>query len=143
MNTMTTANKPHAKTVKRSEPYTAFRDQVEPSIVKVPEKTSSEWRSLAERVAKHRLYKRNEHIPRLKEAFPACRWMWSVDKLFPYAEGGVLAIDEPRFDAEVKESLQKQAFLKKIGIRMVVLVPREGYDQAMQQLADFDMETKG
>lgn len=142
MMTMTGA-KPASKTVRRQEPFTSeARPQASTSMreVALPERSKEEWRSTAERVAEHRLYKRNEHIPILKEAFPAQRHMWHVDKFFPFAKDGVLAVDEPSLLTMVKESEAKAKVLRAAGIRMVVIAPSMRYDEILQQLVT---ENKG
>jgi hypothetical protein len=95
------------------------------------------YRSLAERVAGHRLYQRGVFLPFLKEAFPHLKHMWCVDRYFPYSIHGSLYIDEPVKEFQVAESQKKRAVLEKFGLRLIVLGPMVTYQQAMEQLAEF------
>lgn len=139
--------KPYSRTVRRSDPFTATKEAAKAAAEQaapmqeaaLPERSKEDWRSLAERVAQHRLYKRHEHVPALKAAFPANRYMWSVDKFFPYAQGGVLAVDEPQIKQDIEESRTKQAFLKSMGIRMVVLTHGTSYQDALDQLQKMEI----
>lgn len=141
MSETSTHQKPAARTIRREEPFTATKEAVAaaPKVPTehqaLPPKSAEQWRSIAEQVAQHRLFKRNEHFPLLKAAFPANRRMWTVDKFFPYAQGGALAVEEPsHLKFEVEEAKAKQAALAAIGVRMVILQPSTNYQQALEQL---------
>lgn len=97
----------------------------------------TQFRSLAERVAGHRIYQRNVSLPFLKEAFPSSRHMWSVDRFFPYSIHGALYMDEPGQDFQVEESLRKKAEFEKLGLKLIILGPKANYQSAMEQLAEF------
>ena len=96
------------------------------------------WRSLAERVAHHRLYERNKHVGMLKEAHPNRPHLWTIDLYFPYAQGGALFIDEPALPPDVKESEMKVETLRKMGIRFLIIKPKMTYEDCMTELLGMD-----
>lgn len=123
--------KAYGKHIKGNQPPKGFKKQLkEVEIVLDP----SHFRSLSEQVAQHRLYEKNKIFHDLKEAFPAKWTMWHVDRYFPYAKGGPLAVDEPNHPADVVESFEKQKLLLSKGIRMVVLTYGITLNQALEQL---------
>lgn len=97
----------------------------------------SEYRSLAEKIAKHRVYQRGCFLGILKEAFPTNKHMWTISRYFPYSEHGPLYVDEPIRTPEIRESKAKLEVLKKHGMRMIILEPGSTFQSALEQLAEF------
>lgn len=95
------------------------------------------FRSLAERVAGHRLYQKGIFLQFLKDAFPSEKHMWCVDRYFPYSIHGPLYVDEPVKDFQVLECERKKAVLAKHGLRLVILGPMATAQQAMEQISEF------
>lgn len=94
------------------------------------------FRSLAERVAGHRLYQRGVFFQQLRDAFPSVPRMWTIDRFFPYSKHGPLYIDEPVMAHQVEESERKREILAKLGKRMVILAPKASFQDAMEQLSE-------
>lgn len=97
----------------------------------------SEYRSLAEKVAQHRLYKRGVFMQVLQDKFPRDKHMWIVSRCFPYSVGGPLFIDEPRLECEVADSMRKKAVLEGLGHRCIVIGPKTTYQEAMEQMSEY------
>lgn len=107
--------------------------------VDVPKSSDdAKWRSLAERIALHRLYERNKHLLILKEAFPYKPVMWTTDLFFPYAKGGPLFIDEPSLVQDVPDSEAKKEIMSKAGLRFLVIKPKMKYEDCMLELLEID-----
>lgn len=100
------------------------------------------WRSLAERIAFHRLYERNKHVGALKEAHPHRPYLWTVDFFFPYAKGGPLFIDEPALKPDIGESEMKTAFMLRAGFRFLIVKPKMTYEDCMTELLEIDARLK-
>lgn len=92
------------------------------------------WRSLAEKVALHRLYERNKHVIFLKEAHPHRPYLWTTDLYFPYASGGPLYIDEPQMAPDILESEMKTKAMKAAGYRFLIIKPKMTYEDCMTEL---------
>lgn len=100
------------------------------------------WRSLAERIAAHRLYERNKHVGFLKDAHPHRPYLWTTDFYFPYAKGGPLYIDEPALKAEAGESEMKVEFMRRAGLRFLIVRPKMTYEDCMTELLEIDARLK-
>lgn len=112
-------------------------------FVEVPKNTDDpRWRSLAERVAYHRLYERNKHVGLLKIAHPHRPHLWTTDLFFPYADGGPLFIDEPVMPPDVAESEMKTDVMKKNGLRFLIIKPKMNYEDCMTKLLEIDAGIK-
>lgn len=77
-------------------------------------------RSLAERVAGDQLFYRNYYYPGSKQEFSQDH-MRTVDRYFPYAEGGPLYVDEPMMPHEEEDCEKKRAAMKRLGLRYLVI----------------------
>lgn len=97
----------------------------------------TEYRSLAERLAQHRLYKRGVFMQVLQDKFPTEKHMWIVSRYFPYSVGGPLFIDEPRLECEIEASMRKKAVLEGLGYRCIVIGPKTTYQEAMEQMSEY------
>jgi hypothetical protein len=99
---------------------------------------SAQWRSLAERVALHRLYERNKHLGPLKEAFPYKPHLWTSDFFFPYAKGGPLFIDQPILVQDVPDCELKKETMLNAGLRYLIIKPKMKYEDCMLELLEID-----
>lgn len=89
--------------------------------VKIPQRKN--LTSLAEKIANDTLFYRNHYYPGGKESFANNKALQTVDKYFPYAEGGPLFVDElSRLDS-VKNYEAKKEVMKKLGHRYVAITP--------------------
>lgn len=79
--------------------------------------------TLADQIAQHTLYFRNYKYQGADKAYPDSLHALQrfVTKCYPYAEGGLLLVDEPNNEREEKLAKDKQAVLKKLGFRHVVI----------------------
>lgn len=57
-----------------------------------------------------------------------------ISKYFPYAKGGPLLVDEPRFPDQVKLCFEKQRLLKHLKMRYVVIEIDSTYFDVLAQL---------
>lgn len=78
---------------------------------------------LAAKVAKSTVYYRYKRIPNAEKHFPLRPLLRSVEKYFPYAEGGPLWLDEPTDEQELRECGEKAAAMKAEGLRYII-IPR-------------------
>ena len=77
--------------------------------------------SMAEQVAGTQFYIRNWKWSGAVEDFPNEPWLRCVDKFFPKAVGGALAVDEPTMDSDFVACERRQKVLRKRGIRYLIL----------------------
>jgi len=75
----------------------------------------------------------NWYYPGGREAFPGQQKMWTVDRCYPYAEGGQLLVDLVALPHKMQEAKIKHEFFKKKNIRYVAL------DRGVEPI-DFDGE---
>lgn len=94
-----------------------------------------EYRSLAEKVAQHRIYQRGVWIKELQAAFPTQKWLWRVSRFFPYSPHGKLFIDEPSLPIQIEESKKKKEILDRLGFKTVILYSGVSFEDAMEQLS--------
>ncbi len=71
------------------------------------QKTKRERKITSHMLAESDFCKINFYHPALKANFPGNGKLWSVDKFYPYAKGGPLFVDEPRFPYEIKNCEMK------------------------------------
>lgn len=98
------------------------------------------YRSIAEKIALHRIYMRNVVIDELKAAFPHKHQMWTISKVFPYAQGGKLFVDEPSGPYEAAYASTKESVLREKGFRLIVITPMTTLEQAQQNLWEIDQK---
>ena len=115
----------------RSKQGTADRypDQDSPKHRAAIEKCDARKRLIAvsDQIAKSLVWFRNWKWPGSEDMFPRSVEMRTVEKYYPYAEGGPLLVDEPRDERDVVLCYEKQKVLKKLGFRHIVV---ESYPRA-------------
>jgi len=94
-----------------------------------------QFRSQAEKIAKDQLFYKNYYYPGGRQAFPDKPILQTVDKYFPYAEGGPLFIDEPLRTDDAKLFETKTEIMKKLGHRYVALTPGLSELDILERLA--------
>ncbi len=77
--------------------------------------------TLAERIAQSKIYMGNWCWDIEREHFKDAPRLRTVDKFYPYAQGGPLLVDEPRSAYEVEECKRKAVVLKSLGMRYAYL----------------------
>lgn len=76
---------------------------------------------LAAKIAKSTVYYGNKKFKNADKYFPVNPLLRTVQKFFPYAEGGALYVDEPTDPQEERECGLKAAAIKKEGLRYIVI----------------------
>ena len=126
----------HAKTIMKKRNsyaeagYTKQEAQVQP--VEVEQKPK--FRSMSEELAQSDLFVGKWMFPEARTKFPDEPWMRYVDKYFPYAKGGPLLIDEPRYADDLKKCERKAPHLYALGFRYVVIKPQMTMHEAVMEL---------
>jgi len=54
--------------------------------------------------------------------------------MYPYADGGRLLVDEPRFQYEIDACEMKRPVLKRLGYRYLVIKPHMTIEQCFEEL---------
>lgn len=98
-------------------------------------KRSRELLTVAEKIAQDKLCQRNHIWPGAKQAFPFNNKMQTVDKYFPYAEGGPLFVDEPTRKDDLEMFKLKEEAMKELGHRYLLLKPGMTEVDALEALA--------
>lgn len=93
-----------------------------------------QYSSRAERIAKDSLYYRNHYYAGGKQIFPDKPELQTVDKYFPYAEGGPLFIDELTLMDNPKTFEMKTQKMKELGHRYIAIDPKMTDLQIMERL---------
>jgi len=103
----------------------------------------SQFVTLAEQVAKSTVYYLNHRIPDAEKYYPIDTDSRFVSKFFPYAVNGPLYVDEPRTEAQMLKSYEKQKLLKKLKLRSIVIELSDeykdlhtGYFHCLEQLGE-------
>ncbi|OPZ24624.1 MAG: hypothetical protein BWZ03_00099 [bacterium ADurb.BinA186] len=138
-------SRPYGKRINRNKKPEGFEIDKE-EITFERKAIDPKYRSIAEKLALHRIYMRNVVIDELKKAFPLKHQMWTISKVFPYAQGGKLFVDEPNGPYEMGISSAKEKVLRDLKFRLVVLKPMTTLEEAQQDLWEIDqglVEIKG
>lgn len=93
-----------------------------------------QFKSRAERLAQDSLYYRNHYYAGGKQMFPDKPEMQTVDKYFPYAEGGPLFIDEMSLMDNPKNFEVKTQKMKELGHRYIAISPKMTDSEILERL---------
>jgi hypothetical protein len=112
-------------------------EQINKTVVGLREVTrpTIKAQTLAEKLANDAFHYRNWYYKGGREKFPMAPQMQYVDKYFPYAEGGPLAVDEATYLDDPNTLKLKKDILKESGVRYVCIVPGMTDLDAMEQIA--------
>lgn len=91
--------------------------------------------SLAEQLAGTPFYIRNWKWHGAVEDFPNEPWLRCVDKFYPKAQMGPLAVDEPDLPQDMVACERKAKFMKKRNIRYLILKPGMSLQEAQVELS--------
>lgn len=94
--------------------------------------------ALSDKLAGDKFHHRNQFYPALQKAFPDCKELHYVDRFYPYAVGGPMAIDEANrlnTPLEIEGMKLKREVLARIGIKYILLQPETTELEALEQLA--------
>lgn len=98
-------------------------------------------RSISDTLANDKFHYVNYPVPQLRQNFYDKPSVWHVDKMYPYAQGGMLLIDEPLTPEEIDLCELKEVVLKRAGLRYIAILPDMSLAEAMITLgAVHDME---
>jgi len=96
---------------------------------------SRDFATVAEQIAQDTLFQRNHIWPGAKTAFPFNQKMQTVDKYFPYAEGGPLFVDQPQRTADFSQFELKEKAMKDLGHRYLLIKPGMTLMECQEALA--------
>lgn len=88
-----------------------------------------------EKLANDKFHYRNYQYSGGQSKFPHAPDMWVVDKFYPYAEGGPLAIDEANHLQDTNTLMLKKQILQESGIRYLCITYGMSELEVMEQLA--------
>lgn len=90
--------------------------------------------SISDIVANSKFYYVNWYYPEGRKEWPQHNNLRHVQKMYPYAEGGPLLVDEPRLPYEFINCEMKAKVLKRLGYRYLVIRPKMTVEEAMMEL---------
>ena len=91
--------------------------------------------TLAEQIAGDKMQHLNYMYPGGSQKWPHQKNMWYVDRFFPFAEGGPLAVDEANFMDDIETMKLKKHVLQERGIRYICIAPGMSELEVREQLA--------
>lgn len=94
-----------------------------------------ELRSRSEKIAGSKICLMSWVFPGAREAFPHEPKLRSVQKYFPYAEGGALLVDEPERLGDELECQRKAKVIRKLGFRYLILTRSMSENDARFELS--------
>lgn len=137
MNSDQAARAPIAKTVRRKSgeaPTAAMpSDNQKDTVLLSIAKRKSLPHSIADRISGNVFHYRNWYYPGGREAFEQDDRLRLVDKMYPFAEGGQLLVDEPTYPYQIENCERKRAVLKKLGFRYVIIRPGQTLQQVIEE----------
>lgn len=77
--------------------------------------------SLTDELAGGQFHYKNYFVSQLKANFLDSSQLWHVDKMYPYADGGLLFIDEPQTPEQIDHCLLKKIVMKEAGLRYIYI----------------------
>jgi hypothetical protein len=135
---MQVQRKAYAKTVSRAQPVTTSlpskSDAREARVAAIIEKRSS-LRSLPDRLAGDSLCYKSWIYEGARERFPdnpELRW---VDRYYPYAEGGPLAMDTPVNEQDWKRARDKEKAVRGSGLRFYIVDTKKSLEQMIDEIS--------
>lgn len=115
-----------AKDTSKADNTVVMREVVRPKI---------KPQTLADKIANDTYHQRNYHIQESQNKFPEARELWYVDRFYPYAEGGPLAVDEANDLDDVNTLMLKKPILAEKGIRYICIKNGMSENEVLEQLA--------
>lgn len=97
------------------------------------------FQSIGDRLANDKFCEINWRYPGGLEAFPDSADLRVVDRYYPYAEGGPLAVDTPKTEEQTKFSMRKVEALKKANVRFIVANPEKSVEDLVMELERIKM----
>lgn len=103
------------------KPAVFVKRQKNENQVVLEKKKPNDYRTVAQKISGDPMVNINFEIKELREAFPFDVKMWCVRKMFPYAEGGPVYIDEPYHKEEIERCQKKIDVMTKQGYRYFIV----------------------
>ena len=121
------------KIVKRKRPATTdYSDSIVVSANK-PQSRRAQF-SVSDELAKDNFHYVGYCVQALRSTFPDSQRLWTVDKCYPYAEGGMLFVDQPQMPDEIDLCQIKALAMKKAGLRYIAITPQMSLQDAFMEL---------
>jgi hypothetical protein len=139
MSTEETGKIPKTRVVRKRQPDNTLLPTEDDIRQKMREQTierRSKLSSVSDRLAGSTFHYRNWYFKEGKEAFPQHVNLRYVGKMYPFADGGPLLVDEPRFDFEVERCEMKKKTLLSLGYRYVIIKPNMSLLEAAEGLSN-------
>lgn len=89
--------------------------------------------SIADRIAGSTFHYRNWYYPGGREEFQQNEKLRYVEKMYPFAEGGQLLVDEPTHQFQIDACEMKRKFLQEKGFRYVIIRPNQTLEQVVEE----------
>jgi hypothetical protein len=134
----------HARTIVRETPATtelASEEHLKDARREIILERRNKLHSMSDKIANSNFYYLNWYYPEGRDEWPQHNNLRYVGKMYPYAEGGRLLIDEPRHSYEFEACEAKRPVLKKLGYRYLVIKPEMSIEECLEELATLE-ETK-
>ena len=120
------------RVVKRKKPFSVdnveFEEKRKNRLPRPPAYT------LSDEVAGGQFHYKNYLVTQLKAAFPEKHQLWHVDKMYAYAEPGILFVDEPRTAEEIDYCTIKKEAMKEAGLRYIAINPQMDITDCIMEL---------
>lgn len=134
-----TGRVPRSRVIRKKQADNTYDPSEEKSQEKARDaiiERKSKLQSTADRLAGSTFHYRNWYFHEGKEEFPQHNDMRCVDKMYPFAEGGQLLVDEPRTQFEIDQCNDKKKVLHRLGYRYVIITPGMSLLEAAEGLRD-------
>jgi hypothetical protein len=95
-----------------------------------------QFNTLADQIAEHCLYFRNWKFHGADQVFPKDPEARFVTKMYPYAKGGMLLVDEPRTEKQMLQAYERHKFFNKKKIRHIVIEADSSLYDLLEQLGE-------
>jgi hypothetical protein len=135
-NSENTARAPIGRTLKKREPDTTTLpkdDSSKEQVLLAIAKRKTLPHSIADRIAGSTFHYRNWYYPGGREEFQQNEKLRYVEKMYPFAEGGQLLVDEPTHQFQIDACELKRKFLQSKGFRYVIIRPNQTLEQVVEE----------
>ena len=121
------------RVIKNKKKNTDLLDQLEKEP-KVKGVRHNKTNSMTDEIAESSFCYLNFTVSQLKDYFPQNRDLFHVDKYYPYAKGGPLFIDTPRFVPEIDLCELKKVAMKELKLRYLAITPQMDLGDCLLEL---------
>jgi hypothetical protein len=90
--------------------------------------------SIADRISGNPFHYRNYYYSGGKQAFPDRPRLQYVERMYPFAYGSPLLVDEPQLAHEIEECEAKRPVMRAMGHRYLLIKPGMTFEDALQEL---------